>query len=88
MKIIRYQIATKVRYGTEENPNIEVLLQEKTMGWSESNEVVAKNESYNGEITIEDDGQPEHEPNESEKLQADVTELQEALDLLLSGVTE
>ena len=42
--------------------------------------------AYNGEYTIEDDGQPEPEtqPTQEERL----TELEEAFDLLLSGVTE
>lgn len=30
-----------------------------TMTWSEANEEIAKAEAYNGEYTIEDDGQPE-----------------------------
>ena len=29
------------------------------LGWSESNEEIAKREAYNGEYTIEDDGEPE-----------------------------
>lgn len=29
------------------------------MGWNEANEEIAKAEAYNGEYTIEDDGQPE-----------------------------
>lgn len=44
--------------------------------------------SYNGEYTIEDDGQPEPEPSREEQLETDVAELKEVLNLLLSGVTE
>lgn len=42
--------------------------------------------AYNGEYTIDDDGQPDPvvEPTESER----IAELEEALALLLSGVTE
>lgn len=29
------------------------------IGWNEINEAIAKLEAYNGEYTIEDDGQPE-----------------------------
>lgn len=29
------------------------------MPWSEANEAIAKAEAYNGEYTVEDDGQPE-----------------------------
>ena len=43
----------------------------------------AKEVAYNGEYAIEDDGQPEPVTEESR-----ITELEEALDLLLSGVTE
>ena len=31
------------------------------IGWNEINEAIAKLEAYNGEYTIEDDGQPEPE---------------------------
>ena len=31
------------------------------MGWNEINEKIAKEEAYNGEYTIEDNGQPEPE---------------------------
>ena len=88
MKLIKYQIATEVNYGTNEEPKIELLLQQKSIEYSAENEVVAKNEAYKGQITIEDDGQPEPEPIREEKLEAEVSELKEALDLLLSGVTE
>lgn len=63
MKIIRYKIVTEVNHGTEEDPKVEVLLQEKTMVWSDANEVIAKAEAHNGEYTIEDDGHPD--PNEA-----------------------
>ena len=33
---------------------------------------IAKGEAYNGEYTIEDDGQPDPEPTEQEQLRADV----------------
>lgn len=44
--------------------------------------------AHNGQYTIEDDGQPEPEPSREEQLETDVAELKEALNLLLSGVTE
>lgn len=54
--------------------------------YTETNEAIAKAEAYKGEYTIEDDGQPETEvkPSDTER----ITELEDALDLLLSGVTE
>lgn len=39
--------------------------------------------AYNGEYTVEDDGQPEPVTDESR-----IAELEAALDMLLSGVTE
>lgn len=47
MKIIKY------KFG---NSNVDV-----TATWNEINEEIAKKEAYNGEYTIEDDGQPEPE---------------------------
>lgn len=88
MKIIRYKVLTEVNHGTKEDPKVEVLLQEKTMVWSDTNEVIAKAEAHNGEYTIEDDGQPEPEPTQAEQLRADVDELREALNMILTGVTE
>lgn len=52
MKIIRF------KHGTP-RPNGSVYLAEVIMGWNEANEEIAKKEAYNGEYTIEDDGQPE-----------------------------
>lgn len=59
---------------------------EVKIGWNEINEEIAKAEADNGKYTIEDDGQPEPEaePTDAER----IAELEEALDLLLSGVTE
>jgi hypothetical protein len=78
VKILKYNICTIV--------DGEEILSPVTMGWNEANEETAKREAYNGEYTIEDDGQVEQkaQPTESER----ITELEEALELLLSGVTE
>lgn len=85
-KIIKYQYCSKVNRGTEESPMWEEILSDVEMGWNEVNEETAKREAYNGEYTIEDDGQPEPvaEPTDAER----VAELEEALAMLLSGVTE
>lgn len=61
MKIIKYNLCTKINHGTEEEPKIEEILSPVTMGWNEANEEIAKKEAYNGEYTIEDDGLPEPE---------------------------
>ena len=59
MKVIKYQLCTKVNHGTEEEPDTEQVFADVTLGWSEANETIAKAEAYNGEYTIEDDGEPE-----------------------------
>lgn len=57
MKIIKYKfLSAEINHGTEENPNIEQIILDKSMGWNEANEEIAKREAYNGEYTIEDDG--------------------------------
>lgn len=86
MKIIKYKTLEQVDRGTKENPNIESYFANVKMDWSESNEEIAKKEAHNGEYTIEDDGQPEPnaKPTDAER----ITELEEALELILAGVTE
>lgn len=76
-KIIRYKfLSCEINHGTEENPDIEQIFLDKTMGWNEANEAIAKREAHNGEYTIEDDGDPE----------PDTTTTDEVLNTLL-GVT-
>lgn len=58
-KIIKYNFCVSINRGTEEEPRLEDLLTPVVMGWNEVNEEIAKREAYNGEYTIEDDGQPE-----------------------------
>ena len=72
MKVLKYRIMTEVNHGTEEQPDIQQIFSGVSLGWNESNEELAKREAYNGEYTIEDDGQPEPEPTEQEQLRADV----------------
>ena len=62
MKWIKYKILVgETNVGTEEEPNIELDFLGKSMSYSEANEEIAKQEAYNGEYTIEDDGKPEPE---------------------------
>ena len=87
MRLISYKfLAAEINHGTEEEPNIEQIFRDKSMTWSEVNEEIAKKEAYNGEYTIEDDGQPEPEAKQTPEER--IAELEEALALLLSGVTE
>lgn len=87
MKRIKYDfISAEINRGTEKDPKIEKVILSKSMTYSEANEEIAKREAYNGEYTIEDDGQPEPEPKQTPEER--IAELEEALALLLSGVTE
>lgn len=76
MKIIKYQFMTEVNHGTEEEPNIVQTFHDKEIlcvdDVFESNLAIAQAEAYNGEYTIEDDGEPEPEtePSTDEVLNA------------------
>lgn len=86
-KILKYKILVNERnQGTEENPEIQQLFAATTLTWSEANEEIAKKEAWGGVYTVEDDGKPEPEaqPTQEER----IAELEQALELLLSGVTE
>ena len=54
MKLLKYQLMTEVNHGTEDKPDIVQIFSDVTLGWSESNEEIAKREAYNGEYTIEE----------------------------------
>ena len=86
MKILRYNLCTKVNHGTEEEPNIEEILSPVTMGWNEANEEIAKKEAYNGKYTIEDDGVEEvSTPTQLDIIEAQVTYTAMMTDTLLEG---
>ena len=65
MKILKYNIYDRVNHGTEESPVWKDILTPVKMGWNEENEEIAKREAYNGEYTIEEDGQAEPESVET-----------------------
>ena len=62
MKIIKYQLCTEVNHGTEDKPKIEQVFSAVTLGWSEANEKIAKEEAYKGEYIIEEE--PDNRPFE------------------------
>lgn len=62
MRIIKYQLATEINHGTEQEPDIEVSLADVSMPYTEANYQLALEEAYQGQVTVEDDGQPEPEP--------------------------
>lgn len=86
MKWINYKINCPINTGTEEAPVWMDNFQRKSMSYSERNLAVVLGEAHNGEYTIEDDGQPDPEVTPSDKER--IAELEEALALILSGVTE
>lgn len=85
MKIIKYQLCTEINRGTEERPNIEQVFSGVSLGWSEANEEIAKAEAYNGEYTIEDDGEPEPAPTQLDRIEAQTTYTAMMTDTLLEG---
>ena len=52
MKVLKYRLMTEVNHGTEEQPDIQQIFSDVSLGWSEANEELAKREAYNGEYTI------------------------------------
>lgn len=62
MRIIKYQLATEINRGTPEEPNIETVLSNVSMPYTEGNYAIAQAEAYQGQITVEDDGRPEPGP--------------------------
>jgi hypothetical protein len=62
MKIIKYNfLSCRINHGTEEEPNYEDVILPKEIHCTadnlQANEAIAQKEAYNGEYTIEDDGQ-------------------------------
>jgi hypothetical protein len=89
MKIIKYELMREANCGTEEKPNIVQTVIPVSIRCKaehlEFNEEIAKREAYKGIYTIEDDGVEEtNEPTDAER----IAELEEALAMLLNGVTE
>lgn len=92
-KIIKYKfVAGEVNHGTEEEPNIEQILQDKeivchTKAQYEANLPIAEKEAVPG--TLDPDPNGEFEPVSDELTDAErIAQLEEALELLLNGVTE
>lgn len=84
MKILKYNLCTRINRGTEESPVWEDALSPVIMGWNEVNEEIAKREAYNGEYTIEDDGVEEvNEPTQLDRMEAQVAYTAMMTDTLL-----
>lgn len=81
MKWIKYQIKIEHDADGDGAPDITTLT-EKTVEYSESAYQLAQAEAYQGQVTIEDDGQPEPEP--APTLEDRVTNLESAIERGLS----
>lgn len=69
-KIIKYAfLSCRINHGTEETPEFEDVLLDKQIQCNsdklEANLEIAKKEAYNGEYTVEDDGQSDPEAPET-----------------------
>lgn len=87
MKRIKYTfLSSEVNYGTEEKPDVWQEFIHKDFQYSDETLEAANREAYNGEYEIYDDGQeePVAKPTPEER----IAELEEALNMLLNGVTE
>jgi hypothetical protein len=82
MKVIKYNLRTRVNRGTEDEPVWENVLNPAEMDWNETNEEIAKRESHNGEYTIE--GEDDRvEPTQLDRIEAQVVYTAMMTDTLL-----
>lgn len=84
MKFLKYQIIVSGPVEETEHP-IEPVLSEKMIPYSIENEEIAKSEAYNGEYTIEDDGEPEPAPTQLDRIEAQTTYTAMMTDTLMEG---
>ena len=89
MKVIRYQALGKTVVAvSKEEGTYEEVAQDLLFGverpYSAQNEELAKKEAYNGVYTIAEADEPEAPPTNADR----IAELEAALEMLLSGVTE
>lgn len=85
MKVLKFRICTQSNIGTADSPEIVESFSDGKLGWSEENEGVAKKLAYNGEYTIEDDGEPEPAPTQLDRIEAQTTYTAMMTDTLLGG---
>ena len=93
-KIIKYKfLSAEINHGTKEEPNIEQIILDKSMECPtqaiyDANLPIAEAEAIPGTLDRdplgEFDPEPEAQPSDAER----IAELEEALDMLLNGVTE
>lgn len=78
MKRLNYKyLSCEINQGSDNAPDLVPVYLDKSVTWSEANEEIAKAEAYNGEYTIEDDGEPEPvSPPSTADLAADLASVQ------------
>jgi hypothetical protein len=77
-KVIKYKfVSAEINVGTKESPQMEQVFLDKCLSYNEYNEEIAKKEAYNGEYTIEDDGElgPSKTPTQLDRLESQVAYL-------------
>lgn len=81
MKVIKYIMAANI-VNAEEFPEVPITA---TIPYSEKNLMIAEREAYNGEYTIEDDGQPDpaEMPTQLDTIEAQVVYTAMMTDTLL-----
>lgn len=90
-KVIKYKfLPNEINCGTADQPDIEQIFLEKEIYCATEEAVLAnipvvEKEAYNGEFTIEDDGQPEPlvEPTQLDRVEAQVAYTAMMTDTLL-----
>ena len=88
-KVIKYKfLSCEIDRGTEENPDMEQIILDKsivckTQAQYDANCAIAEKEAIPGTIEVSGEFDPEEESQEER-----IAQLEEALALLLSGVTE
>lgn len=89
MKIIQYNLCTKINRGTPEKPEWEDSLSSVKMPWSEEGEAIARREAWGGAYTVEDDGVEETaEPTAQDDTDAMLIDHEYRLTMLELGITE
>ena len=87
MKVIKFLLCSEINVGTKEEPKIIQDIVGITRSWSEKDEEIAKREAYNGEYTIEDDGEPDatQEPTQLDRVEAQAVYTAMMTDTLLES---
>lgn len=71
MKILKYNTCTRINLGTDSAPVWDEIITPVTMGWNAANEAIARIESSDGSVIIEDDGADQiPEPTQLDRIES------------------